>query len=125
MANKENNFFPKVVNPYREIQDSIENYKDDLDSLLKVFNQLSGKLQMLLEIRGKALHLNDTIEQLDEVEDGGNLLYLSYIKPELQRVIMELDHIGLTRLESLFDRSSSDFNKLIEYSHRINLRTFI
>lgn len=120
---QERDFFAKVFHPYAEIQMSIANYKDGSDELLTSLIQLSEKLQLLPKIRDQAYHLKRTIDDLDVVDNGANLMYLSYIEPELEGLIMELN-----RLESVFNRSCADIYKLIdrvEYSHRINLRTFI
>jgi hypothetical protein len=78
---------------------------------------------LLHKIRDQAYLLKRTIEGLDEVDNDADLMYLSYIEPELEGLIMEFN-----RLESIFNRSSTDIYKLIdvvEYSNKINLRTFI
>lgn len=119
---EKSDFFTKVFLPYKEIQTSIADYKYGYDELLKSFTHLLVKLQLLKGIRDQAYHLKETIEDLDELDSGADLAYLSYIEPELETLIMELK-----RLESIFD-TTRDFNKLIdmvEYSNRINLRDFI
>jgi Mg2+ and Co2+ transporter CorA len=120
---QERDFFAKVFHPYAEIQTSIANYKDGSDDLLKSLIQLSEKLKLLLNIREQADHLKRTIEDLDEIENSADLMYLSYIEPELDGLVREL-----SSLESIFNRSSKDIYELIEmveYSNKINLRTFI
>jgi len=120
---QERDFFAKVFHPYAEIQTSIANYKDGSDELLTSLIQLSEKLKLLPKIRVQAYHLKRAIKDLDEVDNVADLMYLSYIEPELEGLIMEIN-----RLESIFNGSSTGIYKLIdmvEYSHRINLRTFI
>ena len=116
-------FFSKVFDPYAEIQATIANYKVGSDVLLEALIQLPKKFQMLSEIRDKANQLKETIENLDDIDNGADLLYLSYIEPELEGLIMELN-----RLQSVFNKSSADINKfidMVEDAQIINLRTFI
>jgi hypothetical protein len=120
---KERDFFSKVFHPYAEIQANIATYKVGSDVLLKALIQLHKKFKLLSEIRDKTYHLKETIENLDDIDNAGDLTYLFHIEPELEGLIKELD-----RLQSLFNYNSVDINKfifMVEDSHRINLRTFI
>jgi hypothetical protein len=120
---KEREFFSKVFHPYAEIQATIETYKVGSDVLLEALIQLPQKFQLLSQIRDEAYQLKETIENLDDIDNAGDLTYLFHIKPELEGLIMELN-----RLQSVFNKSSADINKfidMVEASQRINLRTFI
>jgi len=120
---KERDFFSKVFHPYKEIQATIETYKVDSDVLLKALIQLPQKFQLLSQITDQAYQLKETIANLDDIDNAGDLTYLFHIEPELEGLIMELN-----RFQSVFEKSSADINKFIdmfEASKRIKLRTFI
>ena len=124
MANKEQDFFTKVVHPYGEIHDSIEIYKDSVNALLEVFEKFY-LLQSISKIRDQARYLKITIEQLDEIDTNNYSLYLSYIEPQLDGLMMDLEN---RRLDILFNRDSEAIDKLmeaLEYLRRIELQTFI
>ena len=124
MANKEQDFFTKVADPYGEIHDSIEIYKDSVNALLQAFKNFY-LLQSISKIRDQARDLKITIEQLDEIDTNNYSLYLSYIEPQLDGLMMDLEN---RRLDILSNRDSEAIDKLmeaLEYLRRIELQTFI
>jgi hypothetical protein len=129
MTGKEKDFYSS----YNELQRNIRIYKNGLPELIEALRKISElyeKQELISYIKAEAHYLKCSIERLDKAhmlnrEDG---LYLSYIEPELQELILKLDNLKFIKIESLFNRNSKAIVNLIEdleYSEKINIKSFI